>query len=377
MFNDSFEEKIKNQFYRSYENFLPSSSIISQDVSQSDFQLFFTENENSIFKNFNDFNDHDIFNNLDLQEKAIGDKTIFKTNLKEEEPILYSFDDIKKIFKNVLYKKKFSSKINKNFIKDEQIEAIYLNKKRLRVYKDDEYINGFLENENNQNYEQGNKKKRGRISISNIEGREEHDRMTSDNIIKKIKDIIFKYLTQFLNNIIDDKKIRKENNKIYRIDYCFINQLNREIDLRYLNMPLKNLFSLLDISPKYKNIHPESNKIYIKNLLNGQTDKAIKFAFNITLRDWLDIFLFKKEVKDVLDEYNVKDNKNIICKEIKESLVGVDDLLNNLVEKEENKKYFSNFIFYFYNYELWFFKKKGRKSRSNNYKIKYEDNLIY
>ena len=108
MFHDSFEEKIKNHIYRSYENFLPSSSIISQDVSQSDFQLFFTENENSIFKNFNDFNDHDIFNNLDLQEKAIGDKTIFKTNLKEEEPILYSFDDIKKIFKNALYIKKNS-----------------------------------------------------------------------------------------------------------------------------------------------------------------------------------------------------------------------------------------------------------------------------
>ena len=375
MFNDSFEEKIKNQFYRSYENFLPSSSIISQDVSQSDFQLFFTENENSIFKNFNDFNDHDIFNNLDLKEKAIGDKTIFKTNLKEEMPILYSFEDIKKIFKKAIYIKKLSSKVNKKFIKDKETEAVYLNKKRIRDYTDDEYINGFLENENNQNYELPNKKKRGRIP--KVEGREEHNRMTSDNIIKKIKAEIFKYLTQFLNNIIKGKKTIGENNKIYRINYCFINQLNREIDLRYLNMPLKNLFSLLDISPKYKNIHPESNKIYIKNLLNGQTDKAIKFAFNITLRDWLDIFLFKKEVKDVLDEYNVKDNKNIICKEIKESLVGVDDLLNNLVEKEENKKYFSNFIFYFYNYELWFFKKKGRKSRSNNYKIKYEDNLIY
>ena len=372
MSHDSFEEKIKNQFYRSYEDFLPSSSIISQDVSQGDFQLFFTENENSIFKYFNDFNDNDIFRNLYLKENAIGDKTIFKTNLKEEEPILYSFDDIKKIFENALYKKKFSCKVNKNFIKDDQIEAIYLNKKRLRDYTNDEYINGFLENENNQNYEQGNKKKRGRIS--KVEGREEHDRMASDNIIKKIKAGIFKYLTQFLNNIIDDKKIPKENNKIYRIDYCFINQLNREIDLRYLNMPLKNLFSLLDISPKYKNIHPESNKVYIKKLLNGQTDKAIKFAFNITLRDWLDIFLFKKEVKDLLDEYNVKDNKNIICKKFKENLVGVDDLLNNLVEKEENKKYFSNFVFYFYNYELWFFKKKGRKSRSNNYKIKFEDN---
>ena len=187
--------------------------------------------------------------------------------------------------------------------------------------------------------------------------------MTSDNIIKKIKAEIFKYLTQFLNNIINGKKTPGENNKIYRINYCFINQLNREIDLRYLNMPLKDLFSLLQISPKYKNISSESNKIFIKNLLNRQTDGAIKFAFNMTLRDWLDIFSFKKEVKDLLDEYNVRDDNDTIFIKIKESLVTVDNLLNNLAENEENKNYFSNFTFYLYNYELWFFRKKGRKSK--------------
>jgi hypothetical protein len=117
--------------------------------------------------------------------------------------------------------------------------------------------------------------------------------MTPDNIIKKIKAEIFKYLTIFLNNVTNDKNTQNENNnKIYKINYCFINQLNKEIDLRYLNMPLKNLFSLLNISPKYKTIDPESNKKLIKKLLNGQTDEAIKFAFNMTLRDWLDIFSF-------------------------------------------------------------------------------------
>ena len=192
--------------------------------------------------------------------------------------------------------------------------------------------------------------------------------MASDNIIKKIKAEIFKYMTLFLNNIINDKKLPEENNKIYKIDYCYINQLNREKDLRYLNMPLKDLFSLLKISPKYKNISSESNKIYIKNLLNGQTDETIKFAFNMTLRDWLDIFSFKKEVKDLLNEYNVRDDNNSICNKIKESLSAVDDLLNNLEKNEENKNYFSNFTFYLYNYELWFYNKKGRKSKRYNKK---------
>ena len=130
-------------------------------------------------------------------------------------------------------------------------------------------------------------------------------------------------------------------------------------------MPLRNLFSLLDVSPKYKSKNPESNKIFIKELLNGQIDEAIKFAFNMTFRDWLDIFSFKKEVKDLLIEYNIKDENNTICQKINESMVGVDHLLNKLAEKErDNKKYFSNFIFYLYNYELWFFKKKGRNLKS-------------
>ena len=197
--------------------------------------------------------------------------------------------------------------------------------------------------------------------------------MASDNIIKKIKAEIFKNLTLFLNNIINDKEAPKENNRIYKIDYCYINQLNREKDLRYLNMPLKDLFSLLKVSPKYKNINIQSNKIYIKNLLNGQTDETKKFVFNMTFRDWLDIFSFKKEVKDLLNKYNIRDDNNAIYTKIKESLSAVDNLLNNLSKKEKNKNYFSNFIFYLYNYEFWFFKKKGRKSKRNNKKPKNKE----
>ena len=174
-----------------------------------------------------------------------------------------------------------------------------------------------------------------------------------------------------MNNIINDEKAPEEKIKIYKVNYNFINQLNREIDLRYLNMPLKNLFSLLSISPKYKNIDPESNKINIKTLLNGQTNEAIKFAFNMTFRDWVDIFSYKKEVKDLLNEYQVKDDNNTISNKIKESLVAIDDLLNNLAKKEkQNKEYFSNFTFYLYNYELWFFNKKGRKSKIKNGNLK-------
>ena len=370
MFPYLFEQNNEVSFYGSYKKLLYSRSISYQDFSEIDLNnSLFVDDDKSIFKMFNENkydNDYSIWN-LFLNEKiSTGDNTKFKIHLKEDIPMLYSFDDIEqKIFKNSLYETKFHFDINNMFIKDEQIEAPFLNKKRYRDYIDNDYIKGFLENENNENCEKENKKRRGRVP--KIESMEKHNRMTSDNIIKKVKAEIFKYLTKFLNNIINDKNTPEQKNKIYNINYCFINQLKKEIDLRYLNMHLKDLFSLLGVSPKYKNIAPESNKIYIKRLLNGQTDEAIKFAFNMTFRDWLDIFLFKKEVKDLLNEYNVKGDKNAICEKIKESLVGVDDLLNNIAAKEnKSKNYFSNFTFYLYNYELWFFIKKGRKSKTKS-----------
>ena len=206
MLPDSFRQNIKNIIYRDYEDIFPSSNIISQDNSESDFQFALNEeNANSILN----LNDNEAFRYLYLNEKT-GDKTSFKIKYKEGVPMLYSFEDIKqKIFKNALYEKKFLFDVNNLFIRDEQLEALYLNKKRLRDYSYDDYINGFLGNENNENYQQGDKKKRGRVS--RIEGKEEHNRMTSDNIIKKIKNKFFKYMAQFLNNIIViDKNAQSE-----------------------------------------------------------------------------------------------------------------------------------------------------------------------
>ena len=195
MLHDSFRENIKNIIYRNYEDAFPSASLISQDNSENDFQFDLNEeNANSISNLY----DNEAFMNFFLKEKKTADKTLFKIKLKEEAPILNSFDDIKQILKN---EKKFRFDVNNIFIRDKNLEELYLNKKRFRDYTDDDFINGFLENENNQNFQQEDKKKRGRIP--KVEGKEKHNRMTPDNIIKKIKAEFFKYLTLFLNNVIN------------------------------------------------------------------------------------------------------------------------------------------------------------------------------
>ncbi len=54
MLPDSFRQNIKNIIYRDYEDIFPSSNIISQDNSESDFQFALNEeNANSIL-NLND-----------------------------------------------------------------------------------------------------------------------------------------------------------------------------------------------------------------------------------------------------------------------------------------------------------------------------------
>ena len=130
-------------------------------------------------------------------------------------------------------------------------------------------------------------------------------------------------------------------------------------------MTIKDLLSL-DVSPKYKKIETESNKNYIEKILNGKSlNEDIKFAFNMTFRDFIDIFSYKKNVKELLNEYKVNDDNDDICNKIEKSLVGVDDLFNRIAKSDNNDKYyFSNFVFYLYNYEKWFFMKRGRKKKN-------------
>ena len=184
--------------------------------------------------------------------------------------------------------------------------------------------------------------------------------MAPDNIIKKIKAEIFKYPIVFLNNILDNNK--KSEEKLFKINYQFINRLNREQDLKFLDMKLKELFSK-EISPKYitDKRQKDFNKQYINRILNAQKDNTILFAFNITFREWLDLFTLKKNIRQILIKYDYSD-KDIDCERIQKSLYGVDNLLNKIMNAND-KEYLTMFIFLLYNYERWFYKKIGRKTR--------------
>ena len=314
-----------------------------------------------IKENENTFNKYD--NRYDFLNKITE-------NNESNAPFLYTFEDILNIFKKDEYKNKFNE-INKIYNNNKEIEEdnLSLEKKgKIALFEQEENIEKQLINRVNLKEKiEDNRKikikldnnKRGR-KTNEIKNIAIHNKMAPDNIIKKIKAEIFKYPIVFLNNILDNNK--KSEEKLFKINYQFINRLNREQDLKFLDMKLKELFSK-EISPKYitNKRQKDFNKQYINRILNAQKDNTILFAFNITFREWLDLFTLKKNIRQILIKYDYS-GKDIDCERIQKSLYGVDNLLNKIMNAND-KEYLTMFIFLLYNYERWFYKKIGRKTR--------------
>ena len=85
------------------------------------------------------------------------------------------------------------------------------------------------------------------------------------------------------------------------------------------------------------------------------------FALNLTLREWIDVFIYKKELKDITKINNLSEEK---INQLSSLFDRVDNLLLDIYHKDCNKNYLSHFISLMYNYERWFFIKRGR-SRSS------------
>jgi hypothetical protein len=233
--------------------------------------------------------------------------------------------------------------------------------KRKRNRQMEDYF--FTEDESKQQNQQ-NKIKRGRARTTNNRFYEEHTKMSGDNIIRKIKVRLFTYLLQFLNNILNKK--HGDKNRLYKINYKIIKNLNKEIDIKYLSMPLKDLLSM-KITPRYKGISCDFNKKLIERIINHEEwvedYNTVIFVFNMTFGEWLDMFTCKKNI-DYLK------NKCALCDDVNFELIAnkiacVNKLLEKILENND-EKYFSIFIFYLYNYKNWFTIQTSRSSKNKN-----------
>ena len=188
--------------------------------------------------------------------------------------------------------------------------------------------------------------------------KKEHNKYSPDNIIKGIKSRIFEYPIKFLNNMLEKYK-EPNRDLLLKLDYKYINKINKKFDLEYLNMPLKHLFSNeVSFKVKQKLKDKDYNKNTIERIIQIETDKTVLFALNMKFNDWLDLFTLKKNVIDIVKDYDVDPN-DIDCKKIENNLIKVDNLLNIMLDNNKDE-YFSIFTLYLFNHKRWFSIKKGR-----------------
>ena len=231
-----------------------------------------------------------------------------------------------------------------------------------------------------------------------------HDKQYNVNIMKTNKARIFnKYLLNFvilflqLFNLISTPHI-----KFKKLNYEeIIHNNNKSDNLSYLNMKIVDFLS----------IEPFNKRLILKILLKYKDNynKYVNFIFNMTLRDYIKIFTFKKEIEDNITDLSEEDiakiktifvradtllNNEDFSKERIESNdekknLGKDDTksldnINNKTEREReidininNNKteiditYYSTFVLYLFNFILYYESMKERKRNENRKLFKF------
>ena len=342
---------------------------------------------NDISPNFESNNFLPIFseNNLNLNSSISIEKLIYRIKkdiklkpffeIKKDIPSPFLEKDIINKFKIMDFDKetkiKFISCINKASDKKEEIKDKLLLKPNERRKN----LGGVREikDKNIKNIIKSGRKKKSDIS------NRFHNKYSSDNLIDKIKNMINISLVSFCNKIIssiyEDKikikeifssaRLSKKISKtkiIKDINYNFIyNKKKAHEILDLLNITIKD-YLCNKISQKYANTPDEYNKLIINQLLLDNKYKDIfDFIFNhIKIKDWFDLFIYKKDLKDISKYKSLKRNEKII---IKNNLVRINDYLIKIYQKDET--YFQCLVMCIYNFNRFLMVKEERNRNQN------------
>ena len=338
------------------ENFLRND--LFEDNIIIDYPLFLESNDYMDFSSYEEekyYLDPFQSNTITIREldetqtkEKIKKNENFQNNLKKKEkkvkiPVYYSSDDIKK-----LLELKQIENISKLFLEDQKLtdaedEMQLIRKKKIRS----ENLSDEDETESDILIEI--KYKRGRKGKNDMSERH-HNKFKDDNIMKKTKSKIFEYVIKYVNVLCEEYNVTlKELNYKKYIDH-----LRKKDNLKYLHLPLKELLSL-EISPRFKNEDANSNKTNIEMILaeieKEEKKSPIKNLLNMELREWIDIFTMKKDIKSLGN----------ISEVVKSKLPTITDLMNDVLNKNNTADYLSLFLFYLYNYEKWFINRSSRK----------------
>ena len=208
------------------------------------------------------------------------------------------------------------------------------------------YLINLNENKNKAPYKESYKEKKDKYDKEDKINKE--DIYFSDNLIRRVKKILFDSLMKYDNYIIS--KVYNNNignglniKKLLKINHDQIKNTNTIYNQILLKTPQSNIFAS-DISTRHTNFPIDHNKILIKKLLNEDDEEKRKIfndLFNMTLSECIN---------------------HLIGNEYFESLKGLEKFYENelleLNEDEDNKELLKQII---NNLEKIFEKKRPRK----------------
>ena len=333
-----------------------------------------------IWKNDVEKNNEPYIDKVEMEiesENKPKQKELFKTNqiIIPQEPFLENKINTKLLLMNKRKKIELDKDCHHIVIERIRLELKTNSKKRIRGLKLTAEI---ISNE-------GRRKKcalRKDIMISGIIN------MCSNSLILTINKIINAvYDKEQKKKILISINLSKDKSDqiIKKIDYQKYKEHKKTMNdyLKLLSLTIGQYLSR-EISRKHKekNYPKNYNEIVVGNILKDENNNEIfKFLFNcLKYEDWVDIFIYKKELED-FDEYNSLDeNKRKI---IKENLARLDNYIYKIYKKDNDKTandkiYFHSFCLYIYNLKTYLSlkEKRVRKKLKNNTSCEYSDSKI-
>ena len=135
--------------------------------------------------------------------------------------------------------------------------------------------------------------------MTKLESKNEHNKYTFDNIIRKIKNLVLNSTLIFLNKKLLEKY--KDSKLILCVmDHSKSSNSNILFNRVYLNKTLKEIFSD-NVSTKCKTTIIKHNENIIQNLLNEEDDEKRKYFEKILNYKFIDVVKYLRGEKEVLD----------------------------------------------------------------------------
>ena len=363
-------------------SYFDNDNYIKDEYDHNNISLNSDKRNNDIEGEYFDYN---IGNNGQFKEEDI--KKLF-VSYKDNKSMQTDLDEksknntIFKIDKERFYEEDINMIIQKMNISKENKSSIFLNNEdnyeEINNIRYKLFLKGKFRMKKQRNYSMFKiyAKKGRKLKMDN--SNRTHNKYQPDNIIQSIKTTINHSLLFFLNKLINSIYDKTKINQIlYQLNLPFIkkdrklklfklikendydiniNNTSKSYNLKFLNFTINNYISN-NISRKFKKKPPNYNKLIIKKLLEDEQNNDIfNFIFNyLKIEDWLDIFIYKKEIDNYINNNQLNQIK---INKIKENLIRIDDLLLKMYK--DNKLYFHCFTLMIYNFKKYFLSKEGR-----------------